>query len=323
MASYRKLPSGLWFAEVFKLGVRASMAHDTKAKAQAWATQLEAEILARKRGQVVKKPLRFALERYAAEVSATKKNDRWEKTRLLFFREGDGALPFVDKAVDSVTAEDIGKWRDLCLKVKRGSTVNRDMNLLSAVFTTCVKEWGYASVNPFKEVRRPTDPPARDRIITGPEMRRVLRALGWKKAPPETLQQQAGFAFLMAMSTAMRAGEILKAKYLGNIARLRPEIVKTGVGRDVPLSRGAAHMARLCPAFTITGPSLDALFRKARDRAGLSGFTFHDARASALTRLARRLDVLELAKVSGHQDVNLLSRVYYRATAKQIASRLG
>jgi len=321
MASYRKLPSGLWFAEVFKLGVRQSMAHKTKAQAVAWATELEAEILARKRGQIIRKPLRHALERYADEVSPTKKNERWESTRIAYFTSEEFALPFVDKAVDDVTAEDIGKWRDLMLKGKKGSTINRDMNLLSAVFTTCCKEWGYAKVNPFTDVRRPANPQARDRLITGPEMRSVLRMLGWRKAPPETLQQQAGFAFLLSMSTGMRAGEVLKAHYRGNVARL--DDTKNGTRRDVPLSRGAAHMARLCPKFTIAGPSLDALFRKARNKAGLSGFTFHDARASALTRLSKRVDVLTLAKISGHKDINLLSRVYYRASAKTIASSLG
>lgn len=321
MAHYRKLPSGLWFAEVFKLGVRQSMAHDTKAKAIAWATQLEAEILARKRGQVVKKPLRHALERYSQEVSPSKKNARWEATRIAYFTSEGYALPFVDKAVDAVTADDVGKWRDLMLKAKKGSTINRDMNLLSAVFTTCVKEWGYASRNPFQDVRRPANPAARDRLITGPEARKVLRMLGWKKAKPDTLQQQAGFAFLLALSTGMRASEILKARYVGNIARLSD--TKNGTARDVPLSRGAQKMASLCGPFTLTGPSLDALFRKARDKAGLSGFTFHDARATALTRLSRRVDVLELARISGHRDINLLSRVYYRATAQSIASRLG
>lgn len=321
MASYRKLPSGLWRAEVFKLGVRDSATFQTKAAAQAWATEQEAEILARKRGQVVRKSFRHALERYAEEVSPSKKNARWEATRIAFFTAGDGELAFVDKAVDAITADDIGKWRDLCLKAKQGSTVNRDMNLLSAVFTTCAKEWGYCKANPMADVRRPSNPPARDRLITGPEIRAVLRMLGWRKSRPVTLQQQAGFAFLMALSTGMRASEVLKAEYKGNIARLMD--TKNGTRRDVPLSRGAAHMARLCPRFTLTGPSLDTLFRKARDKAGLSGFTFHDTRGTALTRLSRRVDVLELARISGHRDINLLSRVYYRASAKTIAERLG
>jgi hypothetical protein len=41
--------------------------------------------------------------------------------------------------------------------------------------------------------------------------------------------------------------------------------------------------------------------------AGLEGFTFHDSRGTALTRMSRKLDVLELAKVSG-LDRYLVSR---------------
>ncbi len=50
--------------------------------------------------------------------------------------------------------------------------------------------------------------------------------------------------------------------------------------------------------------------------------TFHDARASALTWLARRVDVLVLARISGHRDISLLHRVYYRATAAELAKGL-
>ncbi len=39
--------------------------------------------------------------------------------------------------------------------------------------------------------------------------------------------------------------------------------------------------------------------------------------------LWNEVDVQDLAKISGHKDVSLLVRVYYRATPKQIASRLG
>jgi integrase len=320
MAFYRKLPSGLWRAEVFKQGVRASDSFQTKAMATAWATQLEAEIMARKRGQVVRRSLRLALERYAAEVSPTKKNDRWEKTRVAFFCSEEFGLPFVDKNVDDVTADDLGRWRDDRLKAIKGSTINRDMNLLSAVFTTCVKEWGYASKNPIADTRRPADPRARDRLISWREIRGILRALDWHMGKPETLQQQAGFAFLMSLHTAMRASEVLKAKYSGGVAMLSD--TKNGEQRRVPLSPRAQRLSRLCPRFTITGPSLDALFRKARAKAGLDGFTYHDSRGTALTRMARRVDVLQLAKISGHKDINLLSNTYYRETAESIGSRL-
>ncbi len=320
MASYRKLPSGLWRAEVFKLGVRNSASFPTKAAAVAWATQLEAEILARKRGQVVRKTLRFALERYAGEVSPTKANERWEQTRIRFFCSDEFGLPFVYKAVEDVTPDDLGRWRDLRLQAVSGATIDRDMNLLSAVFTTCVKEWGYASANPMSMTRRPAAARPRDRLITWREIRAVLRALGWSMSEPVTLQQEAGFAFLMALHTGMRASEVLRAEYRPRVAYL--STTKNGDERMVPLSPRAQRLAKLCPAFTITGASLDALFRKARSRAGVSGFTFHDSRATALTRMAKRVDVMTLAKISGHRDINVLLHTYYRDSAETIGLRL-
>jgi integrase len=72
----------------------------------------------------------------------------------------------------------------------------------------------------------------------------------------------------------------------------------------------------------ITPAVLDAAFRRARDRAGLSGFTFHDSRANALTRLAQVLAPLDLARMIGHRDLGSLL-VYYRPSAASIAERLG
>lgn len=320
MAYLLKLKSGKWSAQIDRAGVRTSASFATKAAAHAWATTVEAEIMARKRGQVARKTLRQALERYSREVSPTKKNALWEQTRIKFFLSDEFGLPFADKLTDEVTADDIGKWRDLRLQGVKGSTINRDLNLLSAAFTTCVKEWGWSSRNPTGMARRPANPKPRDRLIAWHEIRRVLRALDWHMRPAQTLQQQAGFAFLMSLHTAMRASEVLKAEYSGGVAVLTD--TKNGESRRVPLSPRAVRLLTYCPQFTITGPSLDALFRKARDRAGLEGFVFHDARATALTRMARRVDVLQLAKISGHRDISILSNTYYRESAESIGSRL-
>ena len=47
-----------------------------------------------------------------------------------------------------------------------------------------------------------------------------------------------------------------------------------------------------------------------------------DERKAIETLLSRRVDVLTLARISGHLDVSLLLRVYYRETAQEIAARL-
>ena len=67
--------------------------------------------------------------------------------------------------------------------------------------------------------------------------------------------------------------------------------------------------------------TLDALFRRYRDRAGLAGFTFHDARHTAATRLARKVDVLTLCKIMGWRSTTQ-ALVYFNPRAGDIKTML-
>lgn len=53
----------------------------------------------------------------------------------------------------------------------------------------------------------------------------------------------------------------------------------------------------------------------------VDGLTFHDLRHSAITRLAKKLDVLALAKMVGHRDLRQLM-IYYNPSAEELAGRL-
>ena len=64
------------------------------------------------------------------------------------------------------------------------------------------------------------------------------------------------------------------------------------------------------------------LFSRLCKRAQVDGLTFHDSRATALTLLSRKVDVMTLARISRHNDLTLLQRVYYRESAEEIAARL-
>jgi integrase len=48
--------------------------------------------------------------------------------------------------------------------------------------------------------------------------------------------------------------------------------------------------------------SQDALFRKAKEKAALPAWTFHDTRHEAITRLARFRRPLDLARMTGHTN---------------------
>lgn len=73
--------------------------------------------------------------------------------------------------------------------------------------------------------------------------------------------------------------------------------------------------------FGMSPGTRDALFRRARNRAGLSGFTWHDARHTAATRMAQKLHILDLCRAFGWSNINQ-AQGYYSPTAAQIAGRL-
>ncbi len=74
--------------------------------------------------------------------------------------------------------------------------------------------------------------------------------------------------------------------------------------------------------FGINAASLDVLFRRYRERAELSGFTFHDSRHTAATMIAKKIDVLDLCKMFGWTDPKM-AMVYYNPHGSSIAAKLG
>ncbi len=59
----------------------------------------------------------------------------------------------------------------------------------------------------------------------------------------------------------------------------------------------------------------------AKDKPEFADLNFHDSRHEATTRLSRKLNVLALAKMIGHRDVQSLM-IYYDETAAELAARL-
>lgn len=335
MASISKEKGG-WRVQIAVLGVRESRTLVTKAEATAWAAQRESEIRLEKATGVQRgRTVDDAFRRYEKQVSVRKKGHAKEVIRLgAIGRMKIEGIPLKDWKLAEVTSDVLGKWRDDRLTKVLGSSVNRDLNLLSHVFSSATKEWKWIAKSPTTDVKRPHDPPPRDRLYSQDEIDRICAALSIdaeQSEPVETTSQRVGIAFLFAIETAMRAGEICAIwpdLVRGRVVHLPSPIVKNGVKRDVPLSKRAAELLNLLPApeeggtvFGITPASLDALFRKARNRAGVDGATFHDTRHLAITRLAKKLDILALARAVGHRDLKML-QVYYNESAEDMAARL-
>lgn len=66
----------------------------------------------------------------------------------------------------------------------------------------------------------------------------------------------------------------------------------------------------------------DVLFRRARDAAGIEGLRFHDSRREGTSRLLKKVDVLTLARITEHKDLNMLL-VYYQTDMAAVAEQIG
>lgn len=317
-----KKDGNVWRHRIMVAGKRTSGTFDTKAQALAWEAE---QRVALKGGGAVAglQTCADAFDKYERDVSSKKRGSRWESMRLKAMKESSlGKIKIAD-----ISAAHVAAWRDKRLETVQGATVNREMNLLSHVFTIARLEWKWVSKSPTTDVRRPKDSPPRDRRITQDEIERICHSLGWRHDAvderPITKQHRIAIAFLFAIETAMRAGEICKltkADVSGRVARLR--MTKNGYDRDVALSPRALELWAMVPdGFDMSADILSSMFRKARDRADIPDLTFHDTRHEAITRLATKLHVLDLARMVGHRDIRQL-QTYYNASADEIAGKL-
>ncbi|KVE39594.1 hypothetical protein WS68_20005 [Burkholderia sp. TSV86] len=250
----------------------------TQREAKAWAAAREHEMRQRKDISPAElHTLRETLERYDSEVIPSKRGARPESLRLRAFLRNFPDL--ADKKLADVKTPDLAAWRDARLKGFVGSdgekvsavsaaSVQRDISWLRNALSIARKEWHWMEANPFEGFRLPTDPPPRDRRVTPGEVRLICRWLGYRaRVAPETKSQETALAFLVALRTAMRAGEILSLGKGALDLRRRVATVEhktqhlTGKPRAVPLSKHAIRLLRTVAdrekCFTITSGSLD------------------------------------------------------------------
>lgn len=331
MASIRKI-GNKWFAEVRLKGKSVSKMHPTKNEAKDWAHAEERKIRILKDGGVLGgKTLGQAFDRYAREESHKKKGVRPEIIRLeRLQRDEIASIQLTDLRADDIDAY-IKREEARGLK---GASIRRTLQSISPVLTIARKRWKWLEGNPMENVNLPKKSPPRKKLITDDEVKNILLALGHEEGKPvETSRHKVAFAFLFAIETAMRQGEIWKMQW-EDINWKECYVIlrdtKNGYDREVPLSTRAIQLLQsLNPrdkgkVITDLQQKLaEVLFRRAKESAGYKdAFTFHDTRHRAITQLADKLDMLTLARMVGHLDPRMLM-TYYNPTSASIAKRLG
>lgn len=337
MATPKKTAAGTWRIQLEIKGQRDAGTFPTKREALDWAAVRTLELKAAAKGGKAAaqlmgeaRTLNDAMLRYKDEVSSKKRGWRWEFVRIDAITTHHARWPGQRRMAD-LDAQDLIKWRDSRLKEVSDATVLREMALVSGVLDVAHKDWGWLTKNPMVDVRKPSTPAHRERVIAGSEIRRMLKALDWSTTKPiKKTKQAVGCCFVLALQTGMRAGEIAGLKW-GDVRDtyciLHAGSTKTGKGRQVPLTPVARRNIELMRGFDaervfgVDASVLDATFRRYRDKADLSGFTFHDTRHTAATRMAQVLHVLDLCKVFGWANTGR-ALTYYNPTGADIAARL-
>ncbi len=233
-------------------------------------------------------------------------------------------------AAADVTSADVARYREERLRKVSCGSVRREMALIGSVFQVAHKEWGVIQHNPARGVRRPPDRQGREVRIPDEAVQAFSEV--FKMSPPVSpalKKQQVGLAFLLALETAMRRGEILSLTWdRVHFDKRYVSLVETknGQSRKVPLSQEAVRLLRLAEGvdqvkvFTVGDASAEATFRRLRP-VEWRHVNFHDTRHESIFRLSKKLPVMDLARMSGHSDLKMLLR-YYNPSASEIADLL-
>lgn len=357
MAYIRKRGSS-WTAEVEIVinyeRIRDTKSFSTKAEALAWGIRREKEIRQGKTESLdTSKTLEDALKRYLIEVTPGKRSEKSESLRINYFLKCEALN--INARLSSLSPSVFNNYIEFRLKSVKPATINKEMSILRGVIKAAIK-WRWIEHNPFEGVDKLKEPAPRNRRISDLEITIILDALGYEEhGELDEARKRLGLIFLFAIETGMRLGEICNLDWSNIHLRhryLKIETSKNGDARDIPLSNRAVELLeRIKPysrslihertiideyenEFTYTAQPVffkdfeessdrtSALFARYIKTTGIKDLRFHDTRHEACTRLARKIDVLDLAKMIGHRDLKSLM-IYYNPTASEIAQRLG
>ena len=287
----------------------------SKTDANRWAILTEAKLRRQDAGIIKIKYPKFEdlARRYIEEISVLKKSYKDERSKILqFIRESWSAYP-----INRITPQHINKWKERSLKTLSGGSVNRKLDVISTMFTTFKREWGYPVDNPVLQIRRPKKAEPRDRRLSDAEIRKLL--FGNRTSPIMKSIIE------ISLETGMRLSEILRADH-GFIEghTLKIPITKTKP-RVIPLTNKALSLLKNAELpFKISKWQVSKQFRKLCAGYGIKNAVFHDCRRNALTDFMRKhnLNVPETMKIAGHSDPRMLLRIYNNLEAHHVAKKL-
>ena len=302
-----------WRVFVLIDGVRHSKTFKLKKEAVAWANDKELE------GVLENHKFRELIAKYRPILEARPNSSSY----MSKLRKIEETVSFIDLPLELITKKMITDYRDKRSTEVAPSTVTKDLKIIHAMFKLAINDLGWLRTNPCTGVAFPKEPPSRRRGVAQHEIDAIVAELN-----THTTRRIISQMFLLSIETGMRQGEMLALKW----SEVREKSLtlldtKNGDKREIPLSLRAREIIQerrgIDPekVFPVDFQFVRSIFCRAKNKTPYKDVRFHDARAEAVTRLSKKLDLLQLAKVIGHRDPRSLL-FYYSESADSMADRL-
>ena len=259
--------------------------------------------------------LKEALLRYVKEISIRKRSYEFEKKSILLIIKNE--IELINLPLNKVSVEVLNKWRDRKLLKISGSSFNRTLDIISHLFTTCRKEWGYKIENPCLDFIRPKNNPPRNRRFTDLEINLLIKG----NHTPNLIS-----IFLeLLLETGMRKGELLNVQRSHLEDNLLYIPVTKTKPRTIPISQRARELFNSIELpIRISRNNLNRAWRRLCRLYSIPNAKIHDLRHQALTDMMSKkgLNVQETMLISGHSSPNILLGIYSNITAREVAKKL-
>ena len=328
MANIRRR-QGRWQAQVRRKGYsQVTKTFTSKEASKRWIKAVETDM---ERGEF--KPrldmtVGQLIKRYQTDIIPKQKAHQSALVRCRRLRRMLGKINLSD-----LSPAHLASYRDERLKSIKPNTLKRELSILSSAINTAIIDWGIPiPSNPVAMTRIPKYDDSRDRRLKDGEEEKLLAI-----AKPVYRR-----AIIIAVETAIRRGELLnirKSHINFDKQTLHIPETKTDTPRTIPLSTRAikalrdqiksisdanvVQMERDPKLFSMSAPMFRHEIHKYRVKLDMEDWRFHDLRHEATSRLFERgLNVMEVALVTGHQDLRMLKR-YTHLRAEDLVERLG
>ena len=268
-----------------------------------------------------------AWERYMAEEAPLKAKGTHDRA----IQAAKRFLPVMGGlALTEITPKVLNKY-----KVKRITdgvclaTVAKELRFVQRVFSLCKGEWELIKQTPFDGFEIPAANKERVSYLQPGQLEKLLAA------SPEWLRP----IILLAMHTGIRRGNLADLEWEQVDMEQRTLILydtKNGHPVTIPLGETACNILKDLRRSNKGGkyvfphstkqemPKLiTRAFTRARNKAGLKKFRFHDLRHDFATRLVKsRVDLYRVGKLLAHNDVRMTKR-YAHLDVEDLRSAVG